>query len=71
MKIAEIGSYEVHLPTSGGKAGRGCNKTSTLQVRYGGVVLKQFRFTVADFESRKAATRKAKDFIIAHARGTT
>jgi hypothetical protein len=68
MKIADIGPYEVHLPTSGGKAGKGLNRTSTLQVRRDGSILKQFRFAVADFESRKIAVQKAKDFIIAHAR---
>ncbi len=60
------GPYEYLLPTSGGKAGRGCNKTSTIQVRFNQCVIKQVRFNVADPESRKAAVRKAKQFVDQH-----
>lgn len=63
MKIADYKGYEVHVPTSGGKAGTGCNQTSTVQVRLGCNIVKQFRFTVDSPDSRKTALRKARDFI--------
>jgi hypothetical protein len=54
------------IPASptGGKAGRGCNKTSSLQVfKVGGnSILKQFRFNVSDGLSIKRATAKAMLF---------
>lgn len=68
MKLIEFGPYEIHLPTSGGKAGAGKNATSALQVRLGGVILKAFRFAIADTESRKKAAVLAREFIIRHAR---
>lgn len=65
----EITTYKGHTirlarPT-GGKAGKGNNLTSTLQVfREGGhQILKAIRFNVADAESRKAAARKARAFV--------
>lgn len=68
MKVADCGPYEIHLPTSGGKAGKGRALTCSLQVRRGGVVIKQFRFSVDDPQSRTAATQKAKDFMREHAK---
>ena len=62
MLIAEMNGYECHLPTSGGKAGKGHQKTSTIQVRKDNRIVKQFRFTIDDNESRKAAVAKAKEF---------
>lgn len=63
MKIADLNGYEIHVPTSGGKAGFGCNVTSTIQVRKDGCICKQFRFTIADNESRDRAIAKAKGFV--------
>jgi hypothetical protein len=64
VKIWENGSgIEFHVPTSGGKAGKGKNVTSTLQVRKGGRIVKQFVFVVADRETLQAAVRKATEFI--------
>jgi len=63
MKIGELNGYTFHVPTSGGKAGKGCNVTSSLQVRKGYYVIKQFRFTLADADSRTKAIQKAKDFV--------
>ncbi len=45
--------YEVWQPTSGGKAGKGHNKTTSIQIRRqlfsgGYVIVKQFRYKVAD-----------------------
>ena len=65
MKLADFLSYEIHLPTSGGKAGSGRAATSNFQIRKGNQVLKQFRFTVASETSRRAAMQKAKAWMLA------
>ena len=49
MKIADYQGYEIHVPTSGGKAGKGHQKTSSIQVHepmiYGGSIIRiSFRF---------------------------
>jgi hypothetical protein len=62
MKLGELNGYEFHVPTSGGKAGKGCNRTSTIQLRMGNRIIKQFRFTLDDPASRTKAIRKAKAF---------
>jgi hypothetical protein len=67
MKLADFQGYEIHLPTSGGKAGTGHNLTSTIQVRKENMVVKQIRFIVSDSESRKAAIAKAKAFCMSNA----
>jgi len=61
MKIGQINGWSIHIPTSGGKAGKGLNRTGTIQLR-GYDTMKQFRFVVADPESRKKAMAKAKLF---------
>lgn len=63
MKVTDYKGYEVHLPTSGGKAGKGCNKTSTIQVRRGGCIQKQFRWTLGIAFDRQRAIEKAKAWI--------
>jgi hypothetical protein len=63
MLVTTIGKFEVHLPTSGGKAGKGRQVTSSLQVRRGGAIVAQFRFRVSDPDSRKGAVAKARAFI--------
>lgn len=63
MKIAELNGYEAHLPTSGGKAGKGCAKTGTIQVRRENMIVKQFRFVWADEPSRLKAIRSAKAYM--------
>lgn len=64
MKVADLAhGYTLHLPTSGGKAGKGHNVTSTLQIRRAGVIEKQIRFVVADRESRKRAYAKVREFV--------
>ena len=54
-----------HPNQSGGKAGKGCNKTSTIQVMNAErtMLLKQVRYTVGDPESQKKAVIKACKFI--------
>lgn len=45
-----VGDYRGHklcVPTSGGKAGKRKNLTSSLQVRVGTTIIKQFRFNTA------------------------
>lgn len=56
--------YEIRSarPT-GGKAGRGLNKTSTIQVLLSNQVMKAFRFKVGDAASFDRATTTAKAFV--------
>lgn len=59
--------YFIHIPTSGGKAGKGCAKTSNYQVRWRGdgveSIVKQFRFNTNDPKSRAVASARAKDYV--------
>lgn len=64
MIIATLYGYEVHQPTSGGKAGKHCNVTSTIQVRQGSQIVKSFRYTVDKPGSSRNAIKKARQFII-------
>lgn len=66
MLLATINGYEIHVPSSGGKAGKGRNKTSTIQVRKDNLIVKQFRFVVGNVESKKKAITAAKQ----HAKGS-
>jgi hypothetical protein len=63
MKVAEYRGYEIRLPESGGKAGKGHNKTTSYQVLCDGFILKQFRFIVGCPLSSKSAARRARLFI--------
>ncbi len=59
-----MSEYRIKLANqTGGKAGRGRNKTSTVQVFCGSCIVKQFRFSMIDHESYKAAMMKAKHYI--------
>ena len=64
MKIAALNGYEVHLPTSGGKAGKGKAKSGSIQVRRDSCIVKQFRFRWADKASRLNAIRAARKFML-------
>lgn len=64
MKIGEYRGYEFHLPTSGGKAGKGHAKTSNIQVRKDSCILRQFRFRVDDPADRKRAADAAKKYVL-------
>lgn len=70
MFIETLGDYELHQPTSGGKAGTGCNKTGTIQVRLHNLLIKQERYDVAapteHPRSRYNAIQRAKTFITKH-----
>ena len=46
--LGNLGPYSFYLPQSGGKAGKGRNKTSSIQVFKDGWIRKHFRFTVAN-----------------------
>lgn len=49
---------------TGGKAGKGFNKTSTIQVMDDmNCMVKQFRYNVGDAESENKALNKAKEYI--------
>ena len=58
--LGKLNGYEFFLPQSGGKAGFGHNRTSTIQVRRDNCVVKQIRFTVDSKESRSKAVVAAK-----------
>ena len=58
----------VEAKKTGGKAGKGFNKTSTIQVietvgNMGYSLLKQFRFLVADKTSKQKAMDKASQYV--------
>ncbi len=56
-------SYAIHIPSSGGKAGYGRNKTSAVQVRNFGRIVKQFRFVAGDVASKRRANLRAEDWV--------
>jgi hypothetical protein len=57
--------YEIRFARqSGGKAGKGCNKTSTVQVLYGSCIVKQFRFLMGNSQSIEQAIAKAEAYVI-------
>jgi hypothetical protein len=60
MKIAELNGFSAHLPLSGGKAGKGHQKTGAIQVRRENLIVKQFRFVWDEKSSRLKAIRSAK-----------
>jgi hypothetical protein len=62
MLIGIIGEFELHVPTSGGKAGAGRNLTSNVQVRKNCMIVKQFRFRTNDDASYVHAKFLAKDY---------
>lgn len=62
MKVGELNGNEFHIPTSGGKAGKGKAITGSIQVRRGNRIVKQFRFRWMEKASRSAAIAKAKSF---------
>jgi hypothetical protein len=63
VKLCDMGDYEIHVPTSGGKAGKGHNATSTIQVRRNSLIVKSVRFSLADASERSKAIQKAMDWI--------
>lgn len=62
-----MSGYSIHIPTSGGKAGKGMNDTSTVQVRKDSMLKKQFRFKMCDPSSRQKAVEKANQWIASQA----
>lgn len=62
MELGQLNGFTFVIPTSGGKAGTGHQKTSTIQVRKGPFIIKQFRFVMGDQASQSAAIQKAKAF---------
>lgn len=63
MKLADYRGYEITLPMSGGKAGKGKQKTSSIQVRVNGFLIHQTRFRVDNPAARKSALERAKLFL--------
>jgi hypothetical protein len=61
--MTELNGYTIKLANqTGGKAGKGHNKTSTVQVIKDGCLVKQFRYTVDNPASFMEASRKAIEF---------
>jgi len=60
--IGSQNGCDFYQPTSGGKAGTGFNVTSTIQVRRGNQVVKQFRFKVLEPGGREKAIQKARAY---------
>lgn len=65
--ITTLHGYEIHLTTSGGQAGRGHNRTASLQVRHNGMIVKTVRFVADDLADRAKATDKVRSWIAAEA----
>lgn len=63
MKICDYRGFEMHMPTSGGKAGHGYNATGSIQVRFDNCLKANFRFKMDSDVSRKNAVSKAKAFV--------
>lgn len=59
--IGEYRGYVLCLPTTGGKAGKGHNKTSSLQIRNGNTIVNQIRFKIGT--DPKELVAKAKRII--------
>lgn len=51
--------WVIRIPTSGGKAGKGRNKTGTVQVLVDQMLRRQYRFRVGDQESLDRAWARA------------
>lgn len=66
MKITDYKGYEIRQPTSGGKAGKWRNVTSTVQVVHGQRLLKQIRFAVPKLGAFHAALAKAREWCDQH-----
>lgn len=63
MLVERFMDCEIYRPTSGGKAGTGFNKTSALQVRKNGFIVKYVRFNVAESDGCVKALAKAREYI--------
>ena len=59
MLITKYKDFELHRPTSGGKAGKDRNITSTIQVRRNGVIVKEVRYHCLKDEGYSLAIEKA------------
>lgn len=67
-----MNEYKIKFATpSGGKAGKGHNKTSTIQVIRDSMIIKMFRFTVNNPESMRKARIKAEEFVASQSKGST
>lgn len=65
MRIASTKHFTISLPSpTGGKAGKGLGKTSTIQVRRHDYIVKQFRYKVPD--GKQAAINRAWGWAVEH-----
>ncbi len=60
MLITTMDGYEIHRPTSGGKSRA---RSSAMQVRESGFIVKQFRYKLDGIASENRAYEKAKAWI--------
>ena len=59
-----MAGYQIRLAKqSGGKAGKGCNKTSTVQVLHNSMLIKSFRFVVDSVSSHAKAIMRAEMYV--------
>lgn len=65
MTLGTYRDFHFCLPESGGKAGKGCNKTSTVQVfdPTNGFLVKQIRFSMSEQGAVANAVRKGKKWV--------
>ncbi len=56
---AMVDRFELRETRSGGKAGKGHNKTASIQVLSESMIKKQFRYFIDDKQSRREAIIKA------------
>lgn len=70
MKILDCKEFEIHVPTSGGKAGKGKNVTGSVQVRCRSQIVKQFRFDALSIYSKRYAIVRAQLYCIENSEQT-
>jgi hypothetical protein len=63
LLLTSLGDYDIYCPISGGKAGAGLNRTSSIQVRQGNLIVKQFRYVCDSDVNYDRALKKAHDYV--------
>jgi len=64
--IGTFYGYDFIIPDSGGKAGKGCNKTGSVQLRAHSRIVKQFRFRTTDGDHVIVVAKRAKKWAQEH-----
>jgi hypothetical protein len=75
IEVTDYKGYRLFIPTSGGKAGKGNNKTGSVQIgepAFGGyLIIRQLRFNAQDKQSILDTLRKARLWIDARQQKAT